>query len=81
MGKPNYKKGMDINDYNPYPLCHNVLFQISDENWEIIEKEFNVFKNDPANYKFPRKPFGGSIISEEHKKAIHSMFKDVLARK
>lgn len=62
---------------NPYPNCHFVIFNISDENWQIIESEYDKYKKGSGVYKFPKKPFGDSVISKEHAEAISSMFKDI----
>lgn len=62
---------------NPYPNCHSVLFQISDEYWDKIEDEFKKFKKDPLNYVFPKKPFGDSLISPEHEKAMSESFSEL----
>jgi len=62
---------------HPYPNCHSIFFNISDEYWETIEDEYRKFKNSPHNYKFPRKPFGDSIISKEHQEAMKSMFREL----
>lgn len=69
---------------NPYPNCHNVIFNISDEYWDIIEKEYALYKytisgESPSRkpYIFPKYPFGKSIISKEHEEAMKSMFKDL----
>lgn len=62
---------------NPYPNCHWVIFNISDEYWATIEDEFKKFNNSPQHYKFPKKPFGDSIISKEHKKAMKTAFADL----
>ena len=59
---------------NPYPRCHWVLFNISDEYWTIIELEYAKFKSNPREYTFPSKPFGDSIISKEHGEAINRVF-------
>lgn len=61
---------------NPYPNCHKVLFNISNEYWEIIEKEYTKFKRSET-YVFPKKPFGDSIISPEHEKAMKDSFSDL----
>ena len=66
---------------NPYPNCHYILFNISDEYWEIIEKEYEKFKQSPQTYEFPKKPFGKSIISKEHGLALSEMFRDIFRRK
>lgn len=76
--RPYFSKG-DHN--NPYPNCHNVIFQISDENWSVIEEEYLKFHNNPTGYKFPEKPFGDSIISKEHEtkmeESITELFQDM----
>lgn len=59
---------------NPYPNCHSVIFNVSDENWDIIEQEYTKFKSNPREYQFPKKPFGESIISKAHEEAMKSMF-------
>jgi hypothetical protein len=61
---------------NPYSNCHSILFNISDEYWDIIEKEYLKFKSG-SKYKFPKKPFGDDIMSPEHKKALAKCFKDL----
>ena len=63
---------------SPYPNCHSVIFNISDEYWKVIEEEFDKFKSNPSEYQFPKKPFGDSIISKEHAEAMKSMFTKTL---
>ena len=62
----------------PYPNCHSVIFNISDEYWKVIEQEYDKFKSNPKDYQFPKKPFGESIISKEHEEAIKTMFTKTL---
>lgn len=63
---------------NPYPNCHSVIFNISDEYWDVIEKEYEKCKNSKGDYVFPKKPFGESIISPEHEKAMNESFRDLI---
>ena len=62
---------------NPYPNCHFVIFNISDEYWDKIEEEYKKFKSDPSKYSFPSKPFGDSIMSPEHAKALSESLQDL----
>lgn len=66
-------KGLD----NPYPACHMVFFNISDENWEKMEKDYNDWKSG-KDFKFTEKPFGESIISNEHMKAFSESIRELL---
>lgn len=64
---------------NPYPNCHSVIFNVSDENWDIIESEYKKYKSNPVEYEFPKKPFGDSIISKVHAEAMKTMFTKTLS--
>lgn len=68
----------EANDIHPYPNCHQVLFNISDEYWKTIEQEYLNYKSSHGKYVFPKKPFGDDIMSPEHKEALEKCFKDLL---
>ncbi len=62
---------------HPYPNCHVVFFNLSDEYWKIMEEDYEKFKRGEP-FEFPENPFDGDIISNEHHKAFGESIKDIM---